>query len=204
MNSHVSTVFARDDVPYRLLASIALSFLMSVSAFSGTSTFLWSSKIWFSFGDLYTNCIRRFDPKTMISTTVTLPINPKWKSKVWWSRKSGCSWKCRNGYQKRKCNTGKKALPTTFRKKKRTKTRVNAFWNYRKCTIVSDSKTTYNIYEIIAFNLAVRRAPGQSNCDMFVNVLIYLLWAQWFIFLSNVVDGCLRLKHVCMVSDDVH
>ena len=30
--------------------------------------------------DLYTNYIRIFDQKTMISTTVTLPINLKWKS----------------------------------------------------------------------------------------------------------------------------
>ena len=49
MNSYVSIVFARDDVPYRLLAILALSFLISVSAFSGTSTFPWSSKVWFPF-----------------------------------------------------------------------------------------------------------------------------------------------------------
>ena len=49
MNSYVSIAFARDDVPFRLLAILALSFLISVSVFSGTASFLWSSKFWFSF-----------------------------------------------------------------------------------------------------------------------------------------------------------
>ena len=49
------------------------------------------------------------------------------------------------------------------------------FMNIYKCTIVSGSNSTYSIYGTIALNFAVRRAPSQSNCDMFDKVLIYLL-----------------------------
>jgi hypothetical protein len=63
------------DVPENAETDIKNESARMARSRKGTSSRAKAIETYEFIGDLFTNCIRRFDPKTMIATTVTLAIN---------------------------------------------------------------------------------------------------------------------------------